>query len=319
MAESKSLITVILEDSQVKSKLSEKEHKTCLDYLNMQLCVRDREVLSNILCRQQPDHLTQGIYDLVAAYDPIIRSIHNVVDLSASLIDTENFITDFLKCAKVESNSAVAQDNFGINLPTIEDLVALLRKHAVSTQRYLHLVAKGCKGVTEQYRSYLNEVASEFRCAEGRSDACNGAGNVTEMLNEIVSNLSTEDRQHVLEKLDDHARYLAEVSACSSARLHSILSGANATLEPPGIYPARWQSLLDDIPITPDTTNGPIRYGRDSNVRAAARVDVDGVTKGSTVISVEGDRNLPQLPDSRLVVGLLSATFRKNVSKVAML
>ena len=303
--ESKSIIRVILEDSEADVNISQTAHDVCMEYLAIQLSIRDREVLSDIFCRQQPDHLTQSIYDLVTAYDPIIRSIHNAVDLSATLADIESFISDFLKCAKVGFKASEKAESGHSITPSIEDFATLLRKHAPAFHKYLHSVTSKCKNVTEQYRSYAKEITLEFKCSDDDRYANEGAGKETRLMNNLVSSLGLEDQNLILKQLNEHAEYLAIISACSSARLHSILSGSDSTFEPTGIYPARWQSLIDNMPVTPATPLGSVRYGRDMNVRAAARIDVNGEARGFSAMTDTGDRDLPEPPDMRLVENLL--------------
>ena len=304
-SESKSIIRVILEDGEVDVNISQTAHDVCMEYLAIQLSIRDREVLSDIFCRQQPDHLTQSIYDLVTAYDPIIRSLHNAVDLSATLSDIESFISDFIKCAKVGSTASMKAENDNGVTPSIEDFATLLRKHAPALHKYLHLVTSKCKNLTEQYRSFAKEITLEFKCSDVNIHANRGAGKETEHMNKLVSSLGLEDQNLISKKLNEHAEYLAVVSACSSARLHSILSSFDSTFKPPGTYPARWQSLINKMPITPATPLGSVRFGQDINVRAAARIDVSGETRGFSASIDTVDRDLPEPPDMKPVEKLL--------------
>ena len=308
---------IIFKDSEAKTSISQREHDACMEYLSIQLSIYDREVLSNILCRQQPDHLTQSIYDLVAAYDPIIRSIHNAVDLSAMLADLENFISDFLKCAKVGSKDTMKADNDHSPTPSIEDFATLLRKHALSFHRYLHLIISKCKELTEQYRSYAKEAALEFRRSDTNDHPSLDAGKALVKMNDLISSLDTGDLNMILSTLDKYAEYLTMVSAYSSARLHSILSCSSKTIEPPGTYPARWQSLINSVPVTPDKATGPVRYGRDTSVRAAAIVDVDGEARGTSTMTDAGDCNFPEPPDMGSVAKLLLKPFRASLDDFA--
>ena len=288
-----------------------------MEYLSIQLSIYDREVLSNILCRQQPDHLTQSIYDLVAAYDPIIRSIHDAVNLSSTLADLEGFITDFLKCAKVGSKEpmkAGKNDDFS---PSVEDFAILLRKHVKSFHRYLHLVTSNCKDLTEQYRSYAKDVTLEFKPSKAKEHPDTNVSKVAANLDDLISSLDSEDRDIVLNSLDKYMDYLTVISAYSSGRLHSVLSGSSRTFEPPGTYPARWRSLIDRIPVRPDKPVGSVRYGRDISVRAAAGVDVDGEARGSSAMAEAGDRNSPEPPDMEPVTRLLLQPFRASLDEFA--
>ncbi|KAF2455916.1 PX-associated-domain-containing protein [Lineolata rhizophorae] len=102
-SESKSIIAIIFETSSppfAAKKLSNAHHGLAIDYLALHLSIRDRDELTKLLCKHQPDHLTAAIRDLVAAYDPIIRALHNAVDLSGTITDAEAFINDLIRLSK---------------------------------------------------------------------------------------------------------------------------------------------------------------------------------------------------------------------------
>ena len=82
-----SIVTAILDDP-----LPPPSHGLALEYLSLTLAVRDREQLVSIFCRQNPDLLTPIARDLVAAYDPVIRAIHQAVNLSGTVADAQAFI-----------------------------------------------------------------------------------------------------------------------------------------------------------------------------------------------------------------------------------
>ena len=72
-------------------KLSEEQIPLALEYLSVQLSLRDRQKITDVLCSRQPDLFTQAVREGVVAYDPIIRALHNAVDLSGTVGDLPNF------------------------------------------------------------------------------------------------------------------------------------------------------------------------------------------------------------------------------------
>lgn len=102
--ESKSIICVILETAtpplEADELLTEHQHAIAQEHYSTLMSIRDREELTKILCKMQPDLLTSLIKDIVAAFDPIIRGLHNAVDLSATVTDAEAFLNDLIATSK---------------------------------------------------------------------------------------------------------------------------------------------------------------------------------------------------------------------------
>ena len=99
LSESKSIVAVILETSDPPFKidaktLNEHQHSVAMEYFSTYLSIRDREEITRVLCKSNPDVLTSTVRDAVAGMDPVIRAIHNAVDLSGTVTDAEAFITD---------------------------------------------------------------------------------------------------------------------------------------------------------------------------------------------------------------------------------
>ncbi|KAF2139588.1 uncharacterized protein K452DRAFT_320240 [Aplosporella prunicola CBS 121167] len=316
MENSKSIVGVIFEANSLSSDIPESQQLQALDYLSAQLSVRDREQLIQILCRQQPDHLTQAIRDLVAAYDPIIRAVHNAYDLSAGITDLENFLDDLIKLSKLPSSSK--KDNSHVKdtkhkTPSVEDFVNLLKKHQGSCHRFLHSIAKNGPEVTEWFRQYALKFMSEFQRS---SSSPEGAGAMNSTLNSLFKNLSPEDQQAVSKALDAHSDYLSKLSATSSTRMKSILSKSENTDFGPGMYIAKWQALIEATPITPSMRNSPLRSGKSKDVKEAAQVDVDGERKGVVSLGNEpkGKEILPEPPNVDIVWKLLGPEYRKALA-----
>jgi len=257
--ESKSIIAVILETSDPPidgTSLSQQEHGIAMEFYSNYLSIRDREELTKILCKMQPDLLTSAIKDLVAAFDPIIRAVHNAVDLSGTLYDAEMFIADLIKISKPKkapgngsrsrpssrSNSpgpnspnAYPDVSGTTSTPTVEDYVPLLRKHMPSTHKFLHQVCKNSPDLAAQYREYAQSVLSEFRAdADTRAaeqTAGRGAGTMTAPLQSLFSTLPAEKQESLKTLLDIHESHLRSLKNTSHERLQSIMS--SSTLPPP--------------------------------------------------------------------------------------
>lgn len=146
------------------------------------------------------------------------------------------------------------------------------------------------------YLEWAKEAASHFRRDVPSSDwKVKDAGDLTEPLNDLFSNLSKEQQEKIYPVLDQQIKYLDEMHASSQKRLDAVLKsppsknpaiakvlasssnsssrasspvrgGAQTPLvvssqgpspDPgPGAYLARWESLLDHTPITPLSTTG---------------------------------------------------------------
>ncbi|KAF2502711.1 hypothetical protein BU16DRAFT_475065 [Lophium mytilinum] len=329
--QSKSIVTVILESSNppLASDLPDTEHAYALEYYSTHLSIRDRDELTKILCRLQPDLLTQAIREVVAAYDPIIRAIHNAVDLSGSLSDLENFLTDLIKMSKPkkQTNSETAskdshKSQSGEQLPSVEDYVTLLRKHMPSAHRFLHQIAKNGPKVTETYRNFAKEAAAEFRdpsppvVADANASPPDStpsepaAGAMTAPLTAIFGTLSDGDQKDMLAVLASHAKYLSTLKSSSAARMKSIIANTSSTTYGPGMYLARWHALIDDTPITPATAKGPVRSGREVKGEMD-RTSQKGADSGKSAEKLTASGEVPTAPDITFVVKKLGPYFKE--------
>ncbi|KAF2443469.1 hypothetical protein P171DRAFT_389682 [Karstenula rhodostoma CBS 690.94] len=296
LAESKSIIGVILETSDPPmdpAALSDHQHTVALEYYSNYLSIRDREELTKILCKLQPDVLTSAMKDLVAAFDPIIRAVHKAVDLSDTLYDAEVFLTDLIKVSKPKKPSGTsskpgsrgsspgsshaahnADSASTTHVPTVEDYVQLLRKHMPSAHKFLHQVCKNDPDLANQYREYSHAVLAEFRVNTSPSEepTAHGAGNMTLPLQSLFSTLSTEKQDELKKLLDHHEKHLQSLKKTSQLRLQTVMpshastssskpKSATGTTHGPGMYLSRWNSLLDSCYITPAALHGHVRRG----------------------------------------------------------
>ncbi|KAF2834509.1 hypothetical protein M501DRAFT_1001147 [Patellaria atrata CBS 101060] len=313
--ESKSVVTVISENASVSTPLNADQHTLALEYFSLKLSIRDRDMLTKILCRSTPDHLTQAVRDLVTAYDPIIRACHNAVDLSDTVTDAESFITDLIKVAKLPPPFSKKEQQKSVSkpkAPSVEDFVKLIKRHIPSSHKFLHQIAKNGPEMTGWFKEYAHHAVKQFRAPLETSDIVEGAGSMTQTLSSLILDLPQEDRKAILDAADAHASYLARLSSSSVDRLRATMSSTQTKLGP-GIYLARWQDLLDSTLIAPSNAKGPVRKGADKQVREAAKMDVDGKERG---VGAEGlvkvvEKSTPRPPESEAVWERLRDGFRK--------
>ncbi|OAK99474.1 hypothetical protein IQ06DRAFT_327036 [Phaeosphaeriaceae sp. SRC1lsM3a] len=295
--EEKSIVAVILESADPAvdvNTLNEQQHSVAMEFYSTYLSIRDREELTKISCKLQPDILTAMVREIVTAMDPVIRAIHNAVDLSGTIQDAENFLTDLIKISKprrkgIRSRTSSRQssresspapsapasiaDQEASEVPTVEDYVHLLRRHAPSMHKFVHQVTKNAPELANDYLVYAKRIFSEFRVDDNAKDAEErgegGAGNMSAPLHAMFSSLSNEKQDELKKLLDEHESHLGQLKDTSLSRLTSIMQPVASQSKPPnkgtthgpGMYLSRWNSLLDSTLITPATAHGPVRRG----------------------------------------------------------
>ena len=303
-----SIVAVILSLSSASPDMSEEQHKKALEYLSLNLALRDRREIIRVLCQHNPDHLTQAIRDGVAAYDPMIRQVHQAVDLSATVGDFEVFMNDMIKMSK-PGNPA----DGNAKPPSVEDYVNLLHRHQHCSHRFLHQVAKNGKEVTKWFNDYVHEASAHFRTPEKTSTPT-----VSNDLAKAFTSLDPPVQTKIRTEIDAHAKYLTALHDSSASRISDVISSSgnkSATPYGPGAYLARWQQLLDSTLITPATAEGPLRKGASKSVKEDARRDVDGeVPADAGVTEAKAEKvvkdKTPEAPSTEETVKALGEKFR---------
>jgi hypothetical protein len=317
--ESKSIVAVILESADPvidAEALNEHQHSVAMEYYSTYLSIRDREELTKVSCKLQPDILTAMVREIVTAMDPVIRAIHNAVDLSGTIQDTENFLTDLIKVSKPKkkgsrsrqtsresspapSAPASITDQEASELPTVEDYVQLLRRHAPSVHKFAHQVTKNAPDLTNDYALYAKRMFSEFKVDDGAKAAEErgegGAGNMTAPLHAMFSSLPKEKQDELKKLLDDHENHLGQLKETSLSRLTSIMqpstsqskTPARGTTHGPGMYLSRWNSLLDSTLISPATIHGPVRRGWE----VKGELDGKGLKTATTLLDAKKSKD----------------------------
>lgn len=313
------MIAILAQDAAGVT-LSESCHKLALDYVSIQLAIKDREKLIEVLCHHQPDLLTTSIRELVKVYDPIIRALHNAVDLASGVTDAQAFIDDLIGLSLIDKNKRA-------KTPTVQDFVHLLEKHQGSSHVFIHQALKNGKELSEWYHEYARHAVEQYKQESGVELSglhVAAAGDFTASLNEIVSKLSEDERRIVMEELDRYAEFLESLAERSRDRMRRIIRASLATETGdikgegnPGIFLYKWQHFIDETTITPGPQGGPPRTGESDSVKDATAVDVDGSKPVMSASTGSGDEDNFKPPDVRNVLRLLEPGFRVELRRLA--
>jgi len=308
-----SIVFTILSLSSTSPEMSEQQHAKALEYLSIQLSIRDRREIIKVLCHHNPDHMTEGIRTMVSAYEPMIRQVHKAVDLSGTVGDFQAFMDDMIKLSKQDSKGTDHK------AATVEDFVALIHNHQNASHKFLHQVSKNGKEVTQWFKDYCLAAASQFRTPDPASAGLDKA--LTTSLSSAFSALQQPQQTAIRTELDAYATYLTELKTGSRARISAVIRNESAhkstTAYGPGSYLAKWQDLLDSTVITPDKPQGPTRKGGSRSVKAASSRDVDGKipAEGGGRDEAEAERiverETPRAPETGETVKALGGRFRE--------
>jgi hypothetical protein len=344
--QSQSIIAAILsargENPEAAFALTEAQHATGLAFYSAQLSAHDRDAITDVLCKSQPDLLTHLIKELVNAYDPMIRAVHAGVDLREFLEEGQSFIDDFIRAGRPKRTEAADDDDSddseaGTRPASVEDYVELLTKNKGLLFRFMHAVASKCPDVWTEIEKWAAKAAANFRPEADREGSDKASKSMDDRLVELFRTLPETTRTAVLEALDAHTAYLTNVEKTSRSRLQHILD-ATAELDStkstgsqlgPGMYLMRWQGLLDEALITPSLPVGPIRSGKDVKHSLAmgktiiaggedspASNDDDKITRDTATAENDTETDVPEAPDVGVVVKELGPGFLKILQEV---
>ncbi|KAH0598093.1 hypothetical protein MHUMG1_04465 [Metarhizium humberi] len=307
---SQSIITAIFNarSPALNGLLTEAQHAQCLEYYSALLSVRDRDSITGAICRQPPDMFTQAIKDVVAAYEPMIRTVHSRVDLREHFDAFQVFLEEFIRASRPKKPHGSAEEK----LASVEDYVDLLMKHRRLLYKWIHAVASQCPDIWESLRTWGNDMIVRFRKPP------NPSSDIHFVLGKLFTTLEPDTQSQVLQAINSHAAYLDTVNAISHARMQYLVTAADSsggTTDGPGVYLDRWQSLLDETLITPPTQKGAMRRGKD--VKHITTMGKTGIGGKRLERNVGGGS--VQAPDVRVVVSALGAQFRNEVRELAMM
>ena len=312
-----SIVSVIMAMSAHSVEMTDQQHANALTYLQLQLAIRDRREITRVFCHRNPDHVTAAVRDGVDAYTPMIRQVHQAVNLADTMWDFERFVTDMLKMSKPSGTKGQEKP------PSVEDYVDLLHRHQSSSHKFLHQVAKNGKDVMGWWKEYVHMAAAQFKRDEKPppTDAVvperQAAGGARQAMADAFAKLPQEDQKAVKSELEQYQQYLDELHAASAKRIAAVINKTHSTPYGPGAYLARWQQLMDKTPVTPATEQGEVRYGASKSVKEAGRKDVDGqeagfVTEDEAEKAV--DERTPEAPPVERTVQLLGKRFREVIA-----
>ncbi|KAJ4195177.1 hypothetical protein NW755_002597 [Fusarium falciforme] len=340
---SQSIITAIFNGSNpaLTSELTDQKHAQCLEYYSALLSVRDRESITTAFCRQPPDLFTAAIKDVFTAYEPILRTVHSQVDLREHVEAGQLFIDDFIKTSKPKKadagtstplKSMMGGEAKPGRMPSVDDYVDLLMRNRELMYKWVHSLAASCPDVWSEMRVWAKDAVLKFQqerkpCeTPGKEDKANvtKANGTTDMsamderLNKLFQSLPQASQQPVLNALDNHAAYLAQLEALSICRLQRIIDSDDSdsdNMSGPGVYLSRWQSLIEDTAITPGTPKGPLRHGKDvKHTLTMGKTGVAGAEKAREVALEAALREMeegPEAPDVNIVLKEMAEGFRK--------
>jgi Domain of unknown function in PX-proteins (DUF3818) len=147
--------------------------------------------------------------------------MHNAINLSGTVGDLEYFIKDMIKLAKIQT------DRKGkTTVPTVGDFIMLLRKHQYSSHTFIHQCCKNGPEVTSWYLAWAKQASSQFQRETQTKDDDDGhsaAGDLTQPLQELFSQLSPEAQSKIIPILDAQRLFIDSMHDGSFARLQSVL------------------------------------------------------------------------------------------------
>ncbi|KAI1213740.1 PX-associated-domain-containing protein [Annulohypoxylon truncatum] len=330
-----SIIVAILEtrDKVLTESLTDKQHAQCLEYYSAQLAIRDREKITQALCRETPDLTTTIVEDGVSVFEPMIRAIHRNVDIRKHINSVENFLTDLIRTSKPKKKDSGQAQN-GTVPPSVEDYVALLKRNRQLAYDYLHEFAGGCPELRTTWFKWAKSSLEFFRQppendkspTEGHDRYSFGSKEMSRSLQALFDGIPEDKQNNVKAALDAHAEYLSALECMSWARVQKIIDGvdgrveANGNMSGPGVYITRWHCLLDETIVTPCTPRGPPRRGKEvKGVKALGKTEAIAKSESwdSKALNEQDEQARPEAPDVSIVVDTLAQQFKDLVAHIS--
>lgn len=281
---SNSIVLTILADAGQPSDISEETHKLGLDYLACKLSIRDRTEIIRVACCTHPDHLTQMVRTLFNVYEPIIRGMHDAVDLSGTVGDLQAFITDMLKMGRIQPPG---KDGSTL-IPSVGDFIQLLRKHQFATHKFIHQLCKNGKEVTKWYLDWAKHAASQFQRHSTFHDAeeshvateandkeqksTKDAGDLTDPLQKRFAALPEDTRKQIVPILDDMVLYIGEMQGSSLHRLSDVIKSTPTDAKSTSSMTKAFKERLT-LSRTSSRSSSPARAAPPSAKEAQAQTD----------------------------------------------
>ncbi|CAE6435601.1 unnamed protein product [Rhizoctonia solani] len=316
VAQSRSIVAIILSLANVPVPTSEAVHTNLLNRLSLGLAARDRQRLISVLCDNSPstdDHLATLIRAVGNAFEPILRGVHRATDFAGAISDIQAFLDDLLVLAEDKASGPSAY-------------FELCKEHQKNIHKFLHALAKNSPELKEAYLTWYKECMRVYArpegsyvppAAESGSGEAQSAGALTPELSRLVESLSDQDRVAVIAEAEEYVAWLGTLSSKSDKRTDELLTPSGPGPEvAPGVYLAMWEDMIASTGVTPAEADGPVRYGTTDSVQSASRKD-DGESGEAAAprLYVGTGKPAPKMPRTREV---LLGPFEQLLIKICM-
>ncbi|KAK3332305.1 PX-associated-domain-containing protein [Cercophora scortea] len=309
-----SIIATILQDANpdLLKTLSETQHAQCHEYFSALVAIRDREAITRVLCRQNPDLFTQAIRDFVASFEPMIRAVHERVDLREHLSAAEGFLSDFISVSKgrkipTESKTPTgrrsptgrwtptvfltstatdpSKPDVEIRPPSTEDYVGLLRRNRHLLYNWLHQVASQCPEIRDDFHDWAKKTVKIFGPSKQPSSTSAAdivckeeESRVPESSASSTSSEKARRREGAAGALSSNlqALFASLPAATREDIIASVDAHANHLFSLEDLSLQRMQSVLDKIPADNTPAEGAATDNNEKQLPQAAAATVCG-------------------------------------------
>lgn len=277
--EGKSIIASILDTyypaypPEAVQNITHEQHTQALEYLSVQLSIRDRLEGVQAACKDKPDLLSPIVKEQMALITPLLKALHDgKFDVGQVITLHKVYTEDFLKTAKITKD----------HVPSVGDFYALFQRHVPALWRILHDGRNKCPSLHTAVYGWCSDALGQFR-SHTTQDGELRTGAMTGPLSRMFDGLPAEQKKPVQAALDDHAAYLVAGRMASREMLQNVLSRRCSPDQiGPGPVLPRWHALLDATLLTPTSMSGSVRTGlRVSAI--AAQQSVVGAPDSSVV------------------------------------
>ncbi|KAK1782394.1 PX-associated-domain-containing protein [Copromyces sp. CBS 386.78] len=292
MKRTESIIATIFHESRrgLMKSLSKEQHEQCLEYLSTLLAIRDRDEIIKILCKQNPDLVTQAVRDLIGSFEPMIRAVHQNIDLREHVSAAESFLTDLIETSKAKdspvtiSSTLTADKTLETRAPSIEDYVGLVRRHRQSAYNFVHQVAKNCPEIKDEFRDYCKKTLVQFRQQQPEKQPPSSAtppndsnsqtidtklrkgaaGSLSPDIQSLFAALPFQIKPSILAAADAHAAYLSSLEDLSLKRMQHILDDMDLTSPTPSSLTEPKKEKFSLSTTSPFASRNPCRRNSDN-------------------------------------------------------
>lgn len=306
--ENKSIVAALLaahyptQPPQPVQDLNADQHEIALEYLGIQLSIRDRLEGVQSICKDKPDLLSPIVQEQMALITPFLKSLHDgKFDIGQIISLLKTIVEDFIKTAKITKSYT----------PTVADFVALAQRQLPAVWKLLSEGANKCPDLYDLVYRLLSVGLGNYRTSEVRNGEAE-TGAMTAPLHAMFAALSAGEQSAIQPAIDAHAAYLAHILS-NDKRLLQIVLDKKCTPDQVGPNPAlpRLQALLDSTLLTSADASGKPRTGR--NVQTGAQQSVIKAPDSSPVVKALGKQFREHIvAERKLSLGGLAANLPQS-------